>query len=200
MKDPQPLNETKRPGRSPRSPSVAEAQLMPRVRAGEAGALDGLVRQHWSCLVGYAHRMLGSDDEAKDVAQEVFIRAWESRERWQSGGSERAFLIQVARNLCLQRLRRARVRLRSRPEVGRGSKERPQTPMDEVYRGELRQALRRALGCLPDRRREAFVLVRVDGLSLGAAAKRMGVTKRTVANHIDMARCNLRQTLQSFAN
>ena len=197
MTHPQPSNGTNM--RNSRSPGAAGAQLMPAVRAGEPGALDGLVREHWSCLVGYAHRMLGSDDEAKDVAQEVFIRAWESRERWESGGSEKAFLIQVARNLCLQRLRRARVRLRSKPRVRQGSKERPRSPMEEVYRGELRQALLRALGCLPDRRREAFVLVRVDGLSLGAAAKRMGVTKRTVANHVDMARCDLRQTLQSFA-
>ncbi len=198
MARPLPLPETQL--RDSQSPGAAGAQLMPRIRAGEAGALDGLVRQHWSCLVRYAHRMLGSDDEAKDVAQEVFIRAWETRERWQPGGSEKAFLIHVARNLCLQRLRRARVRQRSKPKVGPGSKARPRTPMDEVYHGELRQALLRALGCLPDRRREAFVLVRVDGLSLGAAAERMGVTKRTVANHVDMARCDLRQTLQAFAN
>jgi RNA polymerase sigma-70 factor (ECF subfamily) len=70
--------------------------------------------------------------------------------------------------------------------------------MDDMFYGELRHALEEALGALPDRRREAFLLVRVDGMSLGAAAERMGVTKRTVANHVYMATTDLERTLQPF--
>lgn len=191
---------TVEPGRTdPARADSTATRLMLQIRRGDSEALECLMRRYWSNLVGYAYQFLGSMDEASDVAQEVFVRTWEHRYRWKSGGSATAFLYTIARNLSLLQLRRRRVRRRSEPELhDRAGGVR--TPIEEAFSREFETALHEALAALPDRRREAFVLVRVDGLSLRAAAEQMGVTKRTVANHVNMARSDLSQVLQPFVH
>jgi RNA polymerase sigma factor (sigma-70 family) len=176
---------------------LTAAHLMLRIQASDVDALEQLMTRYWRNLVGYASQLLGSVDEGKDVAQEVFVRTWEHRFRWKPGGSAETFLYRIARNLSLLQLRRREVRSRSAPELRNGSR-RARTPIDDTFSGELREALQEALGELPERRREAFLLVRLDGLSLGAAAEIMGVTKRTVANHVYMATSDLERTLHPF--
>jgi RNA polymerase sigma factor (sigma-70 family) len=180
-----------------RRDEVSPSRLMLRIRRGDPDALERLMEQYWTRLVGYASQLLGCLDDANDVAQEVFVRAWTHRHRWQPGGSAEAYLYSIARNLSLLQLRHREVRRRCEPELRSGSG-RVQTPVDETLGAELRQAMQAALATLPDRRRQAFLLVRVDGLSLGAAADLMGVTKRTVANHVYMASTDLERTLEIF--
>jgi RNA polymerase sigma-70 factor, ECF subfamily len=67
---------------------------------------DDLVRRHRRELHVYCYRMLGSFDEAEDHVQEVFLRAWRSRERFEGGSSPRTWLYRIATNACLDTLRR----------------------------------------------------------------------------------------------
>jgi RNA polymerase sigma factor (sigma-70 family) len=159
----------------PRDSAVSATDLMVQVRSGDAEALEQLMARYWSRLVRYASSLLRSTDEAKDVAQEVFVRVWEHRTRWRSRGSVEAYLYRIARNLSLLQLRHHEVRSRTEPDVAHEAG-RVLTPVEDVTFGELRQAFERALGDLPQRRREAFVLVRLDGFALGEAAEVMGLT------------------------
>jgi RNA polymerase sigma-70 factor, ECF subfamily len=70
------------------------------------GNFDDLVRRYRRELHVYCYRMLGSFDEAEDHVQEVFLRAWRSRERFQGGSSPRTWLYRIATNACLDTLRR----------------------------------------------------------------------------------------------
>jgi RNA polymerase sigma-70 factor, ECF subfamily len=70
------------------------------------GDFDDLVRRYRRELHVYCYRMLGSFDEAEDHVQEVFLRAWRSRERFQGRSSPRTWLYRVAANACLDTLRR----------------------------------------------------------------------------------------------
>jgi RNA polymerase sigma-70 factor, ECF subfamily len=72
----------------------------------EAGDFDDLVRRYRRELHVYCYRMLGSFDEAEDHVQEVFLRAWRSRERFRGESSPRTWLYRVATNACLDTLRR----------------------------------------------------------------------------------------------
>ena len=67
---------------------------------------DDLVRRYRRELHVYCYRMLGSFDDAEDHVQEVFFRAWRSRERFQGGSSPRTWLYRIAANACLDTLRR----------------------------------------------------------------------------------------------
>jgi RNA polymerase sigma-70 factor, ECF subfamily len=70
------------------------------------GDFDDLVRRYRRELHVYCYRMLGSFDEAEDHVQEVFLRAWRSRERFQGASSPRTWLYRIATNACLDTLRR----------------------------------------------------------------------------------------------
>ena len=70
------------------------------------GDFDDLVRRYRRELHVYCYRMLGSFDEAEDHVQEVFLRAWRSRDRFQGGSSPRTWLYRIATNACLDTLRR----------------------------------------------------------------------------------------------
>lgn len=174
-----------------------DGRLMESIRAGEAEALQLLMDRHWRGVVGYAARMLGSADPAEDVAQEVFVHVWEHRTRWTSGGSVQAYLYRIARNLVLQRFRHRDVRERTEGEIRRRTRM-VTTPFQEAVRGELRAAFEEAVAGLPERRREAFLLVRMQGLSLRRAGEVMEVSRRTVANHVYLATCDLEAALRPF--
>ncbi|HSH76882.1 MAG TPA: RNA polymerase sigma factor [Longimicrobiales bacterium] len=170
---------------------------MMRIREGDVRALQVLMDAHWVDIVRYASVLLGSEDDGEDVAQEVFVRVWQKRASWVESGSGAAYLYRIARNLVLGRLRKNRIRARSMSHV-LPLRRAPWTPFDFVARHQLSEAFEGALQDLPLRRREAFELVRVQGLSLSEAAEIMEVTRRTVANHLYLAVLDLESSLRPF--
>lgn len=168
-----------------------EADLVYGLAAGDPDALTAVARWLWEPLAAYAFRILEDRDAANDVAQEACLRLWDRRGR-DAPRSIRAFLFRVARNLALDQLktRRTRRRLLSRHEF-EGAK-RPARP-DEVLRGEgITHEVQRAIQALPDRRREVFALTYLQGLSYGEVAEVMGISRKTVQNHVSAALAQLR--------
>lgn len=201
MEDPLELHEPPAPEigatRGLKDQSALAAVLMRRIHDGEPEALRELMGTFWSGLVRYATVMTGSPDDGEDVAQSVFVHVWETRGQWIESGPVAGYLFRIARNLSIARIRHAEVRARWRPEVSRINA-RSKTPIDVAELSEFGAALEGALGFLPARRREAFELVRFQGLSLNDAAGVMGVTRRTVANHLYLASVELATKLERF--
>jgi RNA polymerase sigma-70 factor (ECF subfamily) len=170
---------------------------MRRLALGEPAALAELMETHWSGLVQYATALIGCGDAAEDVAQAVFVRVWETRLEWSESGSVVGYLFRIARNLSVARVRHESVRTRHWPEVLR-TVPRSRSPLEASQHTEFQDALEQALRALPARRREAFELVRLHGLSLGDAGGVMGVSRRTVANHLYLAALDLAEKLRRF--
>jgi RNA polymerase sigma-70 factor (ECF subfamily) len=167
---------------------------MRAVRSSDVAALDTLMRRHWHRLFQYVARCVDRADDAEDVTQEVFVRLWESRTTWRTGGSAQAYIYRIARNLLSDRARHEEVRERSADEVRRISGRVP-SPIESAVHGELNRALEKALGALAPRRREAFLLVRLQGLTLAEAAEAMELAPQTVANHVYLAAHDLAEAL-----
>ncbi len=167
---------------------------MDRIRAGDIGALELLLRDVWPPLVAHLAAVTGSLEAAEDAAQEAFVRLWERREDWRAG-SARALLFRIGRNAALDEGRRARVRGRLAAERSRSGVASPPTPDGDLDRSELRLRLDAALDRLPPRRREVFELIRFSGLSHEEAADAMGLATQTVANHMSLALRDLRAAL-----
>lgn len=173
----------------------SDTGLMRAMKAGDASALERLMDRYWLPLVRFSARSASGWDEAEDMAQDVFVRLWQAREQWEPGGSVRTFLYRSARNLAVDRARHREVQARSVLPLERGVR-RTATPVENVIRGELQDDFERALSDMAPRRREAFVLVRLQGLSLREAGEVMELMPRTIANHVYLAATELAEALR----
>lgn len=168
--------------------------IMQRLSSGSRAALDELLSIHWASVVAYVTRMTGDGELARDIAQETFLKTWERREQWQ-GGSVRGYLLRIARNLMLDQFRRrdAGERALSRSDIA--DRPSPATP-EQVFRNtEINQRVVAVIETLSPRRREAFTLIYLRGLSYREAAEVMDVAEKTVGNHLSAALEELRKKL-----
>ena len=176
--------------------AMSDDELARRVASGEAGAWRALMEAHLGAVVGYAWHMLGDHGEAEDVAQETFIRFMKKAASWRPGTARlRTWLLRVAINLCLDRLRARRpraevdVELVAEPgEVGR---------IDGGI--DRRRAVRRALAALPERQRGALSLVHYLGLTNAEAAAAMTISVDALESLLARARRALRRKLEPVA-
>lgn len=177
--------------------TVRDELLMRRVSEGDETAFDDLLRLWWSEIARYAERLAGGYAAGEDVAQRTFLLVWERRSRWKPGGSPRAYLYRVARNLALNESRRRRIRRRW-GELAPEDERYLATP-EQVRAGkELDAAVAAAIAALPERRREVFELVRFHSLSYREVAQVMAISPQTVANQMSAALRSLRETLAGF--
>lgn len=184
-----------------RSTAYAEddGDLAARLVAGDVGAFAMLLESYWGPLVAYAGRMLGARDAADDVVQETFIRVWENRARVKPTRSLRGYLYRLTRNLVIDELRRARIRTDRASMLG-GEVASPPTPAEVTEADDLGAAATRAIQGLAERRREVFVLAHLHDLSYRQIAEILGITPRTVANHMTLALRQLRAALQPYVD
>ena len=181
-----------------RETDCSDLALLERIRSGDTSALDYLLRRYWTPLVSYAARVLESWDSAQDVAQETFVRVWERRESWRVDGSVRGLLYRITRNLAFDELKRRARGDQWVDEQRHGSPRLAVTPEEEFQGHEFESALSSALNSLPARRREIFVLARLEGLSRSEIADVLGIAPQTVANLLTLALAHLRTALEPF--
>lgn len=183
--------------RSPRRITPArkgDAELCHRLREGEEAALDALLKSEWRHLVAYAETFTADPDAAEEVAQRVFVRLWRRRRKLDPSRSVRALLYRMTRNLCIDLERKRQTRRQARQRLVRRHR-RPPTPHERLRERELRGAIQEAVEGLSPRRREAFMLCRVHGLSHREAADVMGLSPQTVSNHVSAALRHIRTRL-----
>jgi RNA polymerase sigma-70 factor, ECF subfamily len=168
---------------------------MIQVRAGSAAAFEVIAERYWLSTARYAHHMVGDQDQAADIAQEAFVRLWQRRGEWEPAGSVRVWLFRTARNLAASDGRRKVVRMRWAEGGGREDAPRPDTPMQELERAELRAAIEGAVRSLPARRSEVFTLFHIENLSYREIAAIMEIRPQTVANYLQAALADLRRLL-----
>src|SRR5437867_9874407 len=87
-----------------------DVRLMQLVSGGDATALEQLIERHQALVAGTAARMLGSNSDVEDIAQQVFIRVWRSARRYVPRAKFTTWLLKITRNLVFNELRRAKRR------------------------------------------------------------------------------------------
>lgn len=174
------------------SGAEADAVLVRAVAAGDARASRDLLERHLDRVVGLAYRLLGERSAAEDVAQDTFLRLWSRAERWRPDARLDTWLYTVARNLCLDRLRKS----------GRESDAPPPdlpdpTPSAErlLSEAEMSRRVANEIAALPERQRTAITLVHEEGLSNIDAAEILGVSVEAIESLLARARRRLRERL-----
>lgn len=176
---------------------VNEADLMKRVRAGDAAAFERVVDLYWRRALLYARYLVGDRDSACDFAQEAFARLWRIKDEWQPTGSVRVWLLRTIRNLVVSEQRRRTVRQRWALSAVR-EEAYQRTPLQDAERAELRAAMQHAIEQLSPRRREVFVLFHLQNLSYREIADLMEIRPQTVGNYLQAAVAELRVALAAF--
>ena len=166
--------------------------LVARVGRGDEAATRMLVGAKLPRILALARRMLGDAAEAEDVAQEAFLRAWRQAARWRPGAARfDTWLHMVTLNLCRDRLRRRRETVMPKlPEIAD-----PAPPADAVV-DEAAQAgaVQDAIAALPERQREAILLVHYQDLTNIAAADAMEISVEALESLLSRGRRSLRAT------
>jgi RNA polymerase sigma-70 factor, ECF subfamily len=175
------------------------AEFVSRLKAGDLRAFEELVRTQQHRVYGLALRMLGSPAEAQDIAQEAFLRAHRGLAEFRGDARLSTWLYAIVSRLCLNRLAGSERRLARHGEeaLSRLVDARP-GPDQALERGELEEALHRAIGELPEERRIVVVLRDVEGLAYEEIAEVLDLPVGTVRSRLHRARLDLKEKLERF--
>lgn len=167
-----------------------DAELMCRARDGDAEAFTELFRRWRRPMVRFAVRFCGQQARGEELAQDVFLKIYRARGRYEPREAFRAYIFRVATNHCLNEVRRAEHRHRGgavedlkREPVG----ERPEA--DELLHAErVQQAVRAAVAGLPETQRAALLLQKEQGMALVEIAETLETTVGAVKSLLNRAR------------
>jgi RNA polymerase sigma-70 factor, ECF subfamily len=173
-----------------------DRELASAALKGEEDAFALLVRRHQAGVRRCASRILGDDEEARDIAQVAFVRAWENLSKYDPSWSFSTWVYRIATNLAIDVLRSRDSRDRTHATHLRlvGDSESPTAPQD-LAEGEVKKIFTELSELLSPAQRAAFVLREVEGLATAEVAQAMGCTEATVRNHVFQARAVLRREL-----
>lgn len=180
-----------------------ELEIILRVRAGDTDAFEALVLEHQNKVYSLALRMVGNEEDARDMAQEAFIRAFNSLASFRGESKFSVWLYRLTSNICIDFLRgrakRRTVSLNWEDEDGEeGELEIPDerfSPEARLERTELRESVRRGLDTLSPEYREILLLREINGLSYDEISRALSLEEGTVKSRIFRARKKLSEFL-----
>jgi RNA polymerase sigma-70 factor (ECF subfamily) len=184
---------------------MTDRDLMARMAEGDQGSLSELMRRHHQRLYRIAVGYLRNPDDALEVVQETFVKAYRGSSRWDGAAEVAPWLTRIAINEAIDRYRRARRRRATEeplpaenPHDPRWTAEGP-SPERRVLGRELRERIDAALRALPERQRAIFVLRHYQGMELAEIAVALGMRLGTVKSGLHRALERLRQLLAPVA-
>ena len=172
-----------------------DVELLARIGNNEPAAVNEMVTRKLPRLLALAGRLLGDADEAKDVAQESFLRIWRQAAHWRSGEARfDTWLHRVALNLCHDRLRRRKEQPLSDEQALEPVDSAP-SPDEQLESLDRSARMAAALAALPESQREAIVLQYYQELSNIDAAALMNISVEALESLLSRARRQLRRQL-----
>lgn len=181
-----------------------DVRLMALVAGGDSVAFEKLVERHQALVAGTVARMLGSNLEVEDIAQQVFIRVWKSAGRYVARAKFTTWLLKITRNLVFNEMRRAKRHPHVPVQIDPEAEEIPlkdeatATPDASLLEAELQQAIDKAIKQLPETQRMALVLRRYEELSYEEIADVLELSVPAVKSLLFRARSELRERLKNY--
>jgi RNA polymerase sigma-70 factor, ECF subfamily len=197
-----PASDPGNPGRS--EEDADDVRLMRLVGRGDTTAFEELVEKHQTLVAGTVARMLGSNSDVEDIAQQVFIRVWKSARRYVPRAKFTTWLLKIARNLVFNELRRTKRHAHVPLQSESGAEDLPlrddanAAPDASLLELELRQKIEEAILELPETQRMAVVLRRYEQLSYEQIAEVLDLSVPAVKSVLFRARSELRSRLNKY--
>ncbi len=188
-------------------PANEETKLVDAARGGDVGAFEQLVKRYDRNVFRIAQHITQNREDAEDVVQDAFLKAFQNLGQFQGQSKFYTWLVRIAVNEALMRLRRRR------PERMVSIDEDVQTEDDSIPReiadwspnpeqlynqGELKEILQKTIQGLPESFRTVFILRDVEGLSTEETADALGLSVPAVKSRLLRARLQLRERLTKY--
>ena len=195
-------NDPRTVGRS--DEDAEDVRLMRLVGGGDTGAFEELIERHQSLVAGTVARMLGSNSDVEDIAQQVFIRVWKSARRYVPRAKFTTWLLKITRNLVFNELRRSKRHAHVPLQTEPGAEEFPvkdevnPAPDASLLESELQRMIEEAITELPESQRMALILRRYEQLSYEEIADILDLSVPAVKSVLFRARTELRARLSKY--
>ena len=189
----------------------SDMALVERALNQDLAAFEQLVARYQNRIMGFVARMLNDREEAEDVTQEVFIKAYRSLDSFRGASSFSTWLYRIAQNLCIDR---ARKRKRSPQQAysldepidkdeDRGGREIPDLsaePSLGVEREESRRQVRSTVAQMPEKLRSVLVMCDIQGMAYEDIARVLECPIGTVKSRLFHARADLARRLRPYVH
>ena len=187
----------------PRDNSPEDAVLLARIREGDRAAFEELVLRKRDRAFRLARRVVGQDEDARDVVQLAFLRVWRKARGFRPGSDFDPWFHRIVMNLAIDLVRREQARKRSQADWVQEVSGTRSGPAQEAGRGlpdrlrveEVSRIFDELAASLPPRQRAVFALREIEGMSNDDVARLLGIRSSTVRNHLFQARTALQKAL-----
>jgi RNA polymerase sigma-70 factor (ECF subfamily) len=182
------------PAADPRMASLGEADLVAACQEGRPGAFDVIVARHRRTVYQLCYRFVGNHEDASDLSQDVFLRAFRGLRRFKGQSSLGTWLYRIGVNVCLNRVS-AKVPLNEPIDAEQHIDHRTESPSDRVLRDERAVHVRTAIARLPRKQRAALILRMYHEMSHREIAEALGSSVGAVKANVFHALQNLKRLL-----
>jgi RNA polymerase sigma-70 factor (ECF subfamily) len=186
---------------------ASDLAVVARVKAGDHDAFRHLVERHSRSVFRLAYRLTGQEQDAEDVVQETFLRAFREIRRFEARSSFATWLYRITVN-CAHDLLRQRPRAGSRPSLDDpdlrvaadlADSSASADPLRELASRRIDQRVRSAMGALSDQERSAFVMRHFEGLSIEEIGRVLDLKTSAAKHSVFRAVHKLRRALEPVA-
>jgi RNA polymerase sigma-70 factor, ECF subfamily len=179
--------------------------LIEAVIAGDASAYRGLVERYEQRIYSVVYGMVRNQEDARDLAQDAFIKAYKNLHRFRLESSFYTWLYRIAMNVCIDFHRRRKLRRTEEFDEGIGARgsdgaidpmHRKLDPSKDLERKQLRGRIMAAMDELPEEQKQIVVLREIDGMSYKEIAEVLDIPEGTVMSRLFYARKKLQASLK----
>ncbi len=168
------------------------------LKEGCQSTFEQIFHDYFPRLVKFAYSYISDWEEARNIAQEVLLTLWRKREDLDDNSNINGYLLTLTRNHCLNYLKSFHHKVRRSAELELNQQALQQLDENWLSFKELEEAIQAAIDSLPAQCRQVFVMSRFEHLSHKAIADQLGISHKTVENHIGKALSILRHKLKPY--
>ncbi|SFU02024.1 RNA polymerase sigma-70 factor, ECF subfamily [Algoriphagus locisalis] len=169
--------------------------LVCSLKQGDKGAFDGIYELFHKKIFLFCRKYGLAESDAEEITQEVFVKLWLSRTMLDSEKNLNSYIYKISKNIIIDEFKK-KIKLRATQEYQMSLIVPCNNVQEDMDYKDLKNMLDETLLDLPERRREVFELSRIKGLSHKEISDELGISTKTVENHLNLALHTFRDALQ----
>jgi RNA polymerase sigma-70 factor (family 1) len=178
--------------------TLSTGELTEALHAGDEVVFEQMFNAYYQRLCNYANTILDSIEDSEEMVQNTFLNIWEKKESFEIHTSVKSYLYQAVFNQCMNYIKHNKVRQAHKEYYLYVTEAIVGSPSEDIIASELELRIEAAIAGLPPQCQTVFRMSRTDNLTYAEIAKKLGVSVKTVENHMGKALHILRDKLKEY--